>query len=75
MSNKPKLSVVLGSYNRKNYLKLTINSIRKELDNFNKGYEILGGCRTGLEDLGQNSLFVRRFHNWIFQKTTEFFRT
>lgn len=44
------ISVVLGSYNRKDYLPLTINSIRSELDKSNIPYEIIvvdGGSTDG----------------------------
>jgi glycosyltransferase involved in cell wall biosynthesis len=44
------LTIVLGSYNRKNFLKLTIESIRIELSNFHKPYEIIvidGGSTDG----------------------------
>lgn len=48
MSFNPKVSVVLGTYNRLKYLKLTIDSIRKELNDFE--YEIIvidGGSTDG----------------------------
>jgi len=47
---KPAVSVVLGSYNRKAFLKETIKSICEELDGFEPGYEIIvidGGSTDG----------------------------
>jgi len=47
---KPAVSVVLGSYNRKAFLKETIKSVCKELDDFDPGYEIIvidGGSSDG----------------------------
>ncbi|MCK4517419.1 glycosyltransferase [Candidatus Babeliales bacterium] len=44
------ISVVLGTYNRKNFLKLTINNIRQELTRLNKPTEIIvidGGSTDG----------------------------
>lgn len=46
--NKPLVSVILGSYNRLNFLKLTLETIREELKNFS--YEIIvvdGGSDDG----------------------------
>lgn len=46
----PAVSVVLGSHNRKPFLKLTIDSIRQELKGFEPGYEIIvadGGSTDG----------------------------
>lgn len=48
--NQKKLSVVLGTYNRKKFLKLTIESIRKELEKFSHKSEIIvvdGGSTDG----------------------------
>lgn len=48
MNHKLNISVVLGSYNRKKFLKLTINSIRNELKN--QSYELIvvdGGSTDG----------------------------
>lgn len=48
--NKKGLSVVLGSYNRKGFLKLTIESIREELESASFPYEIIvidGGSTDG----------------------------
>jgi len=44
------LSVVLGTYNRKNFLKLTINNIRQEISRLDKPTEIIvidGGSTDG----------------------------
>jgi len=49
-TNYAVISVVLGTYNRKNFLKLTIDSIRKELIKFNFKTEIIvvdGGSTDG----------------------------
>lgn len=49
-STKPALSVVLGSYNRKRFLKLTIASIRDEMENLAQPFEIIvvdGGSSDG----------------------------
>ena len=48
MNNKKEISVVIGSYNRKNLLKLCIEAVRTELDGFD--YEIIvvdGGSSDG----------------------------
>lgn len=48
--NKPVVNVVLGSYNRKRFLKLTIDSIRKELESCDFSHEIIvvdGGSTDG----------------------------
>ena len=50
LSEKPKLSIVLGTYNRKKFLKLTIESIREEMKNFEYPFEIIvvdGGSDDG----------------------------
>ena len=50
MSPKPAISIEIGSYNRKSLLKLTVDSVRKELYNFTSGYEIIvvdGGSTDG----------------------------
>ncbi len=50
MLNNKAISVVIGTYNRKKYLKLTINSIRIELKEFRDNYEIIvvdGGSSDG----------------------------
>ena len=48
MNEKPIISIVLGTYNRKNFLKETIKSIRN--NNINVPYEIIvidGGSSDG----------------------------
>ena len=50
LSEKPKLSIVLGTYNRKRFLKLAIESIREEMKNFKYPFEIIvvdGGSDDG----------------------------
>ncbi len=50
MNKKSRLSVVLGTYNRKSVLKLTVWSIRNELAGFSDGYELIvvdGGSTDG----------------------------
>lgn len=50
IDNQPAISVLVPSYNRKPFLKLAIESIRKELDGFEPGYEIIvvdGGSNDG----------------------------
>ena len=50
MHANPAVSVLALSYNRKPFLKLAIDSIRKELDEFEPGYEIIvvdGGSNDG----------------------------
>jgi glycosyltransferase involved in cell wall biosynthesis len=52
MVNEKGLSVVLGSYNRKRFLKHTLRNIRNELVNFNVPHEIIivdGGSTDGTE--------------------------
>lgn len=39
--NGPVVSTIIGTYNRKRFLKLTIDSIRKELENCDLTYEII----------------------------------
>lgn len=46
LMNKPEISVVLGSYNRMAFLKLTIESIRKELDGFLQEIIVVDGGST-----------------------------
>ncbi len=48
--SKPAISVEIGSYNRKSLLKLSIRSVREELEDFSPGYEIIvvdGGSTDG----------------------------
>jgi GT2 family glycosyltransferase len=50
LNGNPVISIVLGSYNRKNFLKLTINSIREEQKRLNVPSEIIvidGGSTDG----------------------------
>lgn len=46
MINKPELSVVLGSYNRLDFLKLTIESVRKEIEGLDAEIIVVDGGST-----------------------------
>ncbi|KUO74781.1 MAG: hypothetical protein APF77_10990 [Clostridia bacterium BRH_c25] len=46
MINKPEVSVVLGSYNRLEFLKLTIESVRKEIEGINCEIIVVDGGST-----------------------------
>jgi len=69
MHTNPAISVVLGSFNRKPFLKLAIDSIRKELFKFEPGYEIIvvdGGSTDGsIQWLGKQKdiLFILQYNH------------
>ncbi len=46
MGNKPVISVVIGTYNRIKFLKLAINSVRKDLENFSHEIIVVDGGST-----------------------------
>lgn len=68
MKNKKDISIVIGSYNRKKYFKLTIDSIRRELENLNLDCEIIvidGGSDDGTLDwlVKQKDIITMVQHN------------